>query len=78
MKNKISRRINGSLAIYYGVGLIITALGGLAVAGFWIYKCIVSENEFSWWSLFGIIIATAAFGLGGYSLLRTGSEELEG
>ncbi|GHM98987.1 hypothetical protein WSM22_04770 [Cytophagales bacterium WSM2-2] len=78
MKSKISRRVNGSMAIYYGAGLLITAFGILVAGAIWFYKNLISETDFSWWSLFGILLALTAFGLGGYSLVRTGQEELEG
>ncbi|TXH30252.1 MAG: hypothetical protein E6Q96_01990 [Cyclobacteriaceae bacterium] len=77
MSKKVQKRVNGGLAIYYGMG---TALG--VVAGFigfivWIIKVVLGKVEFSWGAAIIIPVILIAMGAMAYSLLRVGYEELE-
>jgi hypothetical protein len=77
MSKKVQRRVNGGLAIYYGMGA-----GGLAVVSLvafivWIVKVFLGKTEFSWGAVILIPILIFGFGFMAYALLRVGYEELE-
>jgi hypothetical protein len=77
MNKKTIRRINGGIAIYYGIGSIIVAIGGVIGIGTWLFKVVTDQTTFSWGTLAGLIVITAAIGAIGYSILRVGYEEIE-
>jgi predicted tellurium resistance membrane protein TerC len=77
MRKKVIRRINGSIAIYYGIGCAVTAIVGAIFTGAWLFKAFTNETEFSGWTLVGICISITVLGAMGYVLLRIGYEEME-
>ena len=77
MNNRTINKVNGGIAIYYGIGSIIGAIAGVIGIGIWLFKTFTDQADFSWWTLVGLIIITAVLGVIGYSILRVGHEELE-
>jgi hypothetical protein len=77
MGRKIGHRINGSLAIWYGISLLIVGLGAVIGLVFWLYEMIAHPARTSPGGvMLPGIIATAA-GLSGYAFMRVGLEELD-
>jgi hypothetical protein len=75
MGRKIGHRINGSLAIWYGILLLILGLVAVIRLVFSIYEMIAHPARTSPGGVILLgIIATAA-GLSGYALMRVGHEE---
>lgn len=77
MSKKITGRVNGGLAIYYGMGVLILAILGFVGVGVWLYKVFTGQRVFSWGALIGMVSAVAIAGAIGYSLMRVGYEEIE-
>jgi hypothetical protein len=77
MNKKTSRRVNGGIAIYYGISSIIGAIGGLIGIGIWLFKVFTNQTDFSWGILLGLIIITGILGAIGYPIFRVGYEEIE-
>lgn len=77
MSKKTTNRVNGGLAIYYGISSIIGAVGGVIGIGIWLFKVLTNQTNFSWGTLVGLIIITGVLGAIGYSILRVGYEEIE-
>ena len=77
MNKKTIRRVNGGIAIYYGIGSIMVAISGVIGIGIWLFKVFTDQTTFSWGMLVGLIVMTAAMGAIGYSILRVGYEEIE-
>ncbi len=77
MNKKLINRINGGMAIYYGIGCVIAAIGGVIAMGIVSFRALTGSGVFSW-GAFGMMTAlTAIVGLIGYVLLRVGYEEVE-
>ncbi|MBS1486737.1 MAG: hypothetical protein JST43_04045 [Bacteroidetes bacterium] len=70
-------KVNGGIAIYYGISFLIGAIGGLIGIVVWLFKIFTGQIDFSWGMLIGLIIFTMASGAIGYSILRVGYEEIE-
>ena len=77
MKNKTFARVNGSLAIFYGIACIVGAIGGLVGIIIGSYEVITQQADFTWWIFIFLTIITIVLGLMGYILLRVGYEEIE-
>ena len=77
MNNKTINRVNGGIAIYYGIGSIAGAISGLVGIGTWLFKVFTDQTNFSWGTLIGLTVITAVLGVIGYSILRVGYEEIE-
>jgi hypothetical protein len=77
MNKKTINRVNGGIAIYYGIGSIIGAIAGVVGLGVWLFKVFTDQINFSWGTLATITIITAALGVIGYSIVRVGYEEIE-
>ena len=77
MNKKAIKRINGGIAIYYGVSCVIGTIGGVVGIGIWLFKVLSGLTEFSWLGLILLTISTALFGFFGYVILRVGYEEIE-
>ena len=77
MKKKTIKRVNGGIAIYYGISCILAAGAGLFGIGAWVYKILNSQTSFSWGTLIGLTIITAVMGAIGYAILRVGYEQIE-
>lgn len=74
---KIQKRVNGGLAIYYGMGSILTAIGSVIALFVRLFKVWNGTAEFSWSLLIILLVFTAIVGFVGYLLLRVGYEEIE-
>ncbi len=77
MKSKAEKRINGGLAIYYGIGGLVTGAGILIYFFTWLYEVFFGDREFSLGACLGLLIVSMIFLAIGYSILRVGYEELE-
>jgi predicted RND superfamily exporter protein len=77
MSKKLQRRINGGLAIYYGMGAAITTVMGLVGFIVWIVKVVLGKVEFNWAAAILIPLLILGIGLFAYAMLRVGYEELE-
>ncbi|ADR22243.1 hypothetical protein MATR_01150 [Marivirga tractuosa] len=77
MSKKLKKRVNGGLAIYAGIGSLITAV--MSVVGFlvMIYKAVFLNGNYNWELYFIPIIGLMIAGTMAYILLRIGYEELE-
>ncbi len=77
MKTKTINRINGGIAIWYGIGSLIAAIGGLVVLIVFLYDYFTTNEPFVWW-LFAFILALITIpGIIAYVLLRVGYEQVE-
>lgn len=76
MGRKLAHRINGSLAIWYGISLSILGLGAVIGLVFSVNEMIAepAESSLTGVIMFGIIATFAGFS--GYALMRVGHEEL--
>lgn len=77
MSKKVQKRVNGGLAIYYGMGAGALTIGSLVAFIVWIVKVFLGKTEFSWGAVILIPILIFGFGFMAYALLRVGYEELE-
>lgn len=77
MNNKTIRKVNGGIAIYYGIGTVVAAIAGLIGTGIWLYNVSSGQTPFSWGILALLTILTVVLGIIGYSILRVGYEEIE-
>lgn len=76
-KSRTERRINGGLAIYYGMGAMLGAVGSVLGLLVWGVKVFMSTKEFHWDVPVAVLIFGALAGFVGYLLLRVGYEEIE-
>lgn len=74
---KLGKKINGNLAIYYGIGSSLTAVGALVGTIVMLIKKLIGSTDLTWWALLMMLIIGIVLGFIGYSLLRVGNEELE-
>lgn len=77
MSKKITKRVDGGMAIYYGIGSIIVAAGSFIAMIVWLFKSFSADEDFSWTTFIFFLILSAVMGVVGYSLLRIGYEEME-
>ncbi|MBS1558325.1 MAG: hypothetical protein JST69_06310 [Bacteroidetes bacterium] len=70
-------KINGGIAIYYGISGIVLAIAGVISTGIWLFKTATHQTDFSWGTLLGLILAILVMGSVGYAILRVGYEEIE-
>ena len=77
MGRKTAHKINGSLAIWYGISLLILGLGAVTGLAYSVYEMIAGPAQSSPGGaiLFGLLATFA--GLSGYALMRVGLEELD-
>jgi uncharacterized membrane protein len=77
MSKRLKKRVNGGLAIYAGIGSLITAI--LSFVGFlvMIYKAVFLEGDYNWEMYLIPIIVLLLSAAMGYVLLRIGYEEIE-
>ncbi|MGM0579405.1 MAG: hypothetical protein ACQETL_01905 [Bacteroidota bacterium] len=77
MSKKLQKRVNGGLAIYFGIGSLIAAV--MSVVGFlvMIYKVAFLEAEYNWEMYLIPIIGLIICGAMAYVLLRIGYDEIE-
>jgi hypothetical protein len=74
---KIAKRVNGSIAIYYGMGSALTSFGSIISIFVWSYKVWVGKTEFAWVSPIALLLLAGITGFVAYLLLRVGYEEIE-
>ena len=77
MNKKTIRRVNGGIAIYYGISSTLAAIAGVIAIGIWLFKVFTDQTNFSWGTFATLTIITAALGVIGYLILRVGYEEIE-
>jgi hypothetical protein len=74
MNKRTIDKVNGGIAIYYGIMALLGAIGGVIGIGIWIYKVLNKSTGFSWGVLITLIIATIVLGFIGYAILKVGHE----
>ncbi len=77
MKTKTINKINGGIALWYGIGALLSAIGSVVGFGIFFYDYLTTDKPFMWWALafwLALIIATGAIA---YVLLRVGYEQME-
>lgn len=77
MNRKTINRVNGGIAIYYGILSVMGAVGALVGIGIWLFKVYAGLAEFSWEILTATTVITVILGAIGYSILRVGYEQIE-
>lgn len=77
MSKRLKKRVNGGLAIYFGIGSAFAALMSLIVMLVQAYKIIFLEADTSWEAFLLLIILLIVSGGMAYVLLRVGYEEIE-
>lgn len=77
MSKKLQKRVNGGLAIYFGIGSLIAAV--MCVVGFlvMIYNSVFLGNNYNWEMFLIPIIALVISAAMAYVLLRIGYDEIE-
>jgi uncharacterized membrane protein YhdT len=77
MSKKLKSRVNGGLAIYFGIGSLISTVLCFIVLILMTYKSVFQTVSYTWgvylWCAFLIVL----FGAMAYALLRIGYEEIE-
>lgn len=77
MSKKLQKRVNGGLAIYFGIGSLICTVMLSIVLLIMAYKTIFLGDNFTWGIFLFMVIALLASGGMAYALLRIGYEEIE-
>ncbi|HET8859390.1 hypothetical protein [Marivirga sp.] len=77
MSNKLQKRVNGGLAIYFGIGSLITSVMLVVALLVLTYRVIFMQDNSTWGVFIFIILAILASGGFAYALLRIGYEEIE-
>lgn len=77
MSSKLQRRVNGGLAIYFGIGSLFATVICFVVLLVMAYQSIFQQSNFTWgiFLLFAFFLICSA-GMA-YALLRVGYEEIE-
>ncbi len=77
MSKKLQKRVNGGLAIYFGIGSLISAVLLFIVLLVQAYKAIFLGDNYSWdiflFVIFAILLSSGLT----YALLRVGYKEVE-
>ncbi|MBN8576889.1 MAG: hypothetical protein J0L66_08080 [Cytophagales bacterium] len=74
---KAGRRVNGGLAIYYGMGAAIGAIAMFVTLLVWIIKAVMGKIEFEWSIPVLASIFILVMGVVAYLLLKVGYDEIE-
>jgi hypothetical protein len=77
MSKKLHKRVNGGLAIYFGIGSLLGAVMFFILLLVTAYKAIFMGNMVSWDIFLLIIVGTLISGGMAYALLRVGYNEIE-
>lgn len=77
MNRKTINKVNGGIAIYYGIGSIVGAIAGIISICVWLFQVFTDSREFEWGTLVALTIITAVLGLIGYAITRVGYEQIE-
>jgi hypothetical protein len=77
MNKKLGHKINGGLAIYYGIGFAVLSITGLILLAGSLIRSIIGGTSFSLWGTVGFAVFSAVMGLIAYAILRVGYEEME-
>ncbi len=77
MNKKTIRKVNGGIAIHYGLSIALMAIVSLIGIGIWLFRVINDQVEFSWGTLSVLTMLTAVLGVFGYVILRVGYGEIE-
>ncbi|MEQ9377527.1 MAG: hypothetical protein RIG68_20235 [Imperialibacter sp.] len=68
----MNQKTRSEFAIYYGLGCILIALGGIGVSGYWGYQIVTEQADFSWGILAMLLAMIATTGSLGWVLIRRG------
>lgn len=77
MSKRLKKRVNGGLAIYFGIGSLIATVMCLLVLLVMAYKTIFQGAENTWGVFVMLIVLMGLSGAMSYVLLRVGYEEIE-
>ncbi|WP_296619639.1 hypothetical protein [Marivirga sp.] len=77
MSKRLQKRVNGGLAIYFGIGSLLAAVMFFILLLVNCYKAIFMANTISWDMFLFIILGTLISGGMAYALLRIGYSEIE-
>jgi len=77
MISRTVNRVNGGIAIYYGIACAVAAIMSLVSIGVWIFQVIVGDETWSWGMFAGLSFLTVLMGGLAYAILRTGYEQIE-
>ena len=77
MKQRTINRVNGGIAIYYGIGCAIVAAMSVITLGVWVFQVLTQKADFSWGFLGGLVFMTLLTGGLAFAILRVGYEEIE-
>ncbi|WOK08373.1 hypothetical protein RT717_06940 [Imperialibacter roseus] len=68
----MSQKSRSEFAIYYGLGCVLIAFGGIGVSGYLSYQIATDQADFSWGILAMLLAMIATTGSLGYVLIRRG------
>jgi hypothetical protein len=74
---KFSDKVNGRLAIFYGISSLIAAIVILVKLGVWLYQGFAQRTEFSMTTFLILVAIDFVLALIGYVTLRVGLEQLD-
>lgn len=77
MSRRLQKRVNGGLAIYFGIGSLITTVICLVALLVMAYKTLFQGAENTWGVFAMVIFLMALSGTLAYVLIRVGYEEIE-
>lgn len=77
MNKNTANKINGGMAIYYGIASLIAAVSVAIGVIVWLFKVFNDKADFSWGALIGLTALAIVSGSVGYLILRIGYEEIE-
>jgi hypothetical protein len=77
MSKKLQKRVNGGLAIYFGIGSLISTVLSLAALLVMGYKTVFQGADNSWEVFLMIVFLMVVSAAMAYVLLRVGYEEIE-
>lgn len=77
MKTKTINKINGGIALWYGIGGLLCAIGGIVGLGIFFYDYLTTDKPFIWWALALWLTLIIVPGTIAYVLLRIGYEQIE-
>lgn len=77
MSKKIKKRVNGGLAVYAGIGSLITSVLCFIAMLVFIYRAVFMGSYFGWDLFLMMLFLIVVSGGMAYALLRVGYEEIE-
>lgn len=77
MSKKLQKRVNGGLAIYFGIGSLLSTILCFVALLIMAYKTIFLDVNITWGIFAMFIFLLILFGAMAYALLRIGYDEIE-